>query len=724
MLDFVPVTGPASPTPLPIIRFGEFEVNLHSGELRQQGQKVKLQEQPFQVLVALLERPGEVVSREELRSKLWPADTFVDFDHSLNAAIKRLRDTLGDSAETPVFIETIPRRGYRFIGAINDPATPGEIVVAAAPEVRRTLSSRRWIAAAVLTLVTVGVLAWVVRRSPSRPTQVVERKLTANSSENRVDSAAVSPEGKYLAYTDNTGIYLKLIRTGETHPVPMPTDFSTHVRIEGWFPDGSHLLVSREEPSLKHVDGLPSIGHSLWNISVFGGSPRNLTDDGAAGSVSPDGSLIAFQRSDFGREEWVMRSDGAEQVRVAADKSSWVGSPKWSPDGNRIAYIRMAQTYTAREATLEVNEWRKHNAQTILSANNLGPSLYWLSNGSIVYALADPENGQVASLWMALPPESGNTVASPKRLTRGIGWINQVTGTVDGKVLAFLRENTVSSVYVGTLAPAGTHLFAHNKLTLDENQNLPFAWTPDSKSVFFSSNRNGSSEIFKQTANQSLAENVMSSSEELVQPRLAPDGSEILYISTPKSSDLKTPSSIFAIPIAGGTPRLILKDVGIWNVQCSPLPSAICMYSTMRGETTETFRFDMQSGRHSDPAQLDPSCNWSLSPDGLKRAIVCDGEKGTIRLRSTVTGETRKLTIKGWDELGSIVWSADGSLLFAVWHHESDTALLRVTLDGKVSPLLRSSDPEILGAIPSPDGRSLAIAGASTTRNVWQIENF
>ena len=83
--------------------------------------------------------------------------------------------------------------------------------------------------------------------------------------------------------------------------------------------------------------------------------------------MSPDGSHIAFQRRDIGREEWVMRSDGAEQVMVAADKSSWVGSPKWSPDGNRIAYIRMAQTYTAQVSTLEVNEWRKANARTILS---------------------------------------------------------------------------------------------------------------------------------------------------------------------------------------------------------------------------------------------------------------------------------------------------------------------------------------------------------------------
>ena len=103
----------------PIIRFSTFEVNLQTGELRRRGQKVKLQEQPFQVLAALLKNPGHLVTREELRSKLWPSDTFVDFDHSLNAAIKRLRDALGESAETPIFIETLARRGYRFIGSVE-----------------------------------------------------------------------------------------------------------------------------------------------------------------------------------------------------------------------------------------------------------------------------------------------------------------------------------------------------------------------------------------------------------------------------------------------------------------------------------------------------------------------------------------------------------------------------------------------------------------------------
>ena len=98
-----------------VIRFGTFEVDPRAGELRRDGSRVKLQEQPFQVLLALLERPGEVVTREDLRAKLWPEDTFVDFDHGLNAAVKRLRDALGDLAENPRFIETLPRHGYRFI---------------------------------------------------------------------------------------------------------------------------------------------------------------------------------------------------------------------------------------------------------------------------------------------------------------------------------------------------------------------------------------------------------------------------------------------------------------------------------------------------------------------------------------------------------------------------------------------------------------------------------
>jgi len=102
-----------------VVRFAEYEADLRSGELLRQGRRLKLQEKPFQVLAALLARPGELVTREELRQSLWPADTFVDFEHGLNTAVNKVREALRDSANNPRFIETLPRRGYRFIGQVD-----------------------------------------------------------------------------------------------------------------------------------------------------------------------------------------------------------------------------------------------------------------------------------------------------------------------------------------------------------------------------------------------------------------------------------------------------------------------------------------------------------------------------------------------------------------------------------------------------------------------------
>jgi DNA-binding winged helix-turn-helix (wHTH) protein len=108
-------------------RFGVFELDARSGELRKQGVKIKLQDQPLQILQILLEHPGEVITREQLQKRIWPSDTFVDFDHGLYNAIKKLREALGDVAATPRFVETLPKRGYRFIGTVNGAAAAGPI---------------------------------------------------------------------------------------------------------------------------------------------------------------------------------------------------------------------------------------------------------------------------------------------------------------------------------------------------------------------------------------------------------------------------------------------------------------------------------------------------------------------------------------------------------------------------------------------------------------------
>src|ERR1700733_13144853 len=125
-----------------LYRFGVFELEASTGELRRNGVKLKLQDQPYQVLLKLLEHAGQTVTREELRSTLWPADTFVDFETGLNTTIKRLRDTLGDSAENPAFIETVPKRGYRFIApVISSSSGPGSVADKVAPGRRVRLST-------------------------------------------------------------------------------------------------------------------------------------------------------------------------------------------------------------------------------------------------------------------------------------------------------------------------------------------------------------------------------------------------------------------------------------------------------------------------------------------------------------------------------------------------------------------------------------------------------
>ena len=114
----------SAPSAAPVLRFDKFELDLCAGELRKRGVKLRLQGQPLQVLAILLQSHGNLVTREELRNQLWPADTFVDFDHSLHNAIARLRETLGDSAQTPTYIETLPRRGYRFIAPVEEVPPP------------------------------------------------------------------------------------------------------------------------------------------------------------------------------------------------------------------------------------------------------------------------------------------------------------------------------------------------------------------------------------------------------------------------------------------------------------------------------------------------------------------------------------------------------------------------------------------------------------------------
>ena len=203
----------------------------------------------------------------------------------------------------------------------------------------------------------------------------------------------------------------------------------------------------------------------------------------------------------------------------------------------------------------------------------------------------------------------------------------------------------------------------------------------------------------------------MTSAEELWQPRLTPDGSEILYVSTPQSSDPETFSSIFAIPIAGGTPRLVLKDI-------SHLERAVCalaiddlLVQRRKGKYLENVPVRCERvGKVQIPRKSIPHAIGACPPmvrNERHRMLITTAER--FNSDPHLTGKTRDLVVKGWNELKNVDWSADGKSLLVSWdNHERDSALLKVTLDGKASVLLRSRND--LWAIPSPDGRLLAIA--------------
>jgi TolB-like protein/DNA-binding winged helix-turn-helix (wHTH) protein/Flp pilus assembly protein TadD len=168
-----------NPAPAPkAIRFGVFEIDPQAGELRKSGVKLKLQDQPFQVLMTLLDKPGMVVTREELRKKLWDTDTFVDFEHSLGTAINKIREALGDSAENPRFIETLPRRGYRFIAPVNEPSPHGRpfVVAGESQELEATrplplMSQTLWQRGAlgIAAVIAIAVLVWGIARNRVLP---------------------------------------------------------------------------------------------------------------------------------------------------------------------------------------------------------------------------------------------------------------------------------------------------------------------------------------------------------------------------------------------------------------------------------------------------------------------------------------------------------------------------------------------------------------------------
>ena len=719
-----------------VTRFGVFELDGAAQELRKNGARVKLQEQPFQLLSALLERPGQIVTREELRGKLWPADTFVDFDNSLNAAVKRVRDALGDSADTPVFIETVARRGYRWVAPVSTSAPASAVEPPAATRSVRWFWLMAISGSALLLLLGLGIGRYASRRGSVGRTrtrtrterQLRPRRLLANAPELPIRAAVLSPNGKLLAYSDPTGFYLREVDSGETHPVRLPKDFDA--TPESWFPDGGRLLVSSTVVPSKTA-GIAG----LWIVSVTGGAPHKLSEDGWGASVSPDGSQVAFTRGTYPNLEiWMMRADGEQQRRLVGQEGDFFGAVSWDPAGNRLAYVR-GRFHPGSEKVqgwIEMLDLTTGRTQIVLSAPGLYDLLNWTADGRLVYGLEEePPNPEGSNLWaVRINAATGLPAGTPARLTNDTGFATAVSASSDGRRLVFIKRAVQPDVYIARLTGGKAHLSAPQRFTFDERADLPYAWTADSKTVIFISDRDGVAHIFKQAVGMAAPELLAGGPDPISIARLNPAGTEVLYLSSTANGNSNL-RRLMSVPLAGGPPRLVLQQNGINNHQCARAPSTLCVFSVLRQGQIVFFTFDPDTGK-SRPLTVvnDPTpyaFNWTLSPEGGTLAVAKKliQPKTIIHLLPTGGGKPRDMVVQGCAGLWFLDWAADGKSLWGtVFTGGRNSALVSIDLRGRVTPLLKASALELGWAIPSPDGRQLAFWEASGSSNVWMSEHF
>ncbi len=641
------------------------------------------------------------------------------------------------------------RSAARSAAATAAPTGSGAARTEVAAPKTLAIRKRTWIAVSAAVLLMAGAFTWrlAMRRAPVSKPPMTQRQLTANSAGHGVKGAAVSPDGKYLAYSDDAGLHIKLVETGEMRTLPLPAEVaSAHATWlpAAWFPDGTRLLTNLE------AAGKPP---SIWILSLIGDAPHKFRDDGFAHSISPDGTRIAFTaaRTGLGVRQapstpvgeffgdqtiWLVGANGeAPRMLAQGDEATGFRQVAWSPDGSRIAYLKIHQVFDAFECAIEDRDLQGGPAVVVLTGANLCENpqgFWWAPDGRLIFSLAEPfPNGNDSNLWeVKLDPRTGKLEDKPTRITNWVGFsFASPTGTADGKRLTFLKSNFHSSVYIAELEAGGTKLTTPRRLTLDERNDWPTAWTSDSKAVLFWSDRNGPNQIFKQSIDQEVAETVAAGPEEDWLPRVSPDGMSIFYLASHQIED--NSQRLMRARTSGGSPQPVMEVPRFGNYACPRPPSDVCFVGQVSEDQKKLIfsTFDPLQGKAREVLTLDVHpgglYNWMPSPDG-SRIVFADYNplEGRIRLLSLKGEPERDIVVRGWAGFNSVDWAADGKSVFVSSQSPTSSTLLHVDPQGHATPLWDQRGAWKTWAIAAPNGRELAIMGMTSSSNVWMIENF
>jgi len=746
-----------------VVRFGAFEADLRTQELRKHGLRIKLPRQSFQVLEMLLDRPGELVSREELQKALWPADTFVDFENGLNNAVKRIRGALGDSADSPRFVETLPRLGYRFISTIDpqsksspsesaqisqiepqsgsnggthgdrppglrdtagEPGTNGnssDSLSSFASKTHRNSSSRLLrkiglIAFAALALGGIAFTLWRAGRSSALPTLTI---VPLTSYPGLEVGPTFSPDGTKVAFAwtggeerdDNFDLYVKVIGT-ET-PVQL-----THTPSLGlypsWSPDGRFIAFAR----LTLGDNRDDAG--LFLIPAVGGPERKLTDlvighyiyQGAI-TWSPDGKFLLYagpSENERTRSHVSLLNVETLETKRLPDPSEncqFITFPVLSPDGRTLAE---ACQLSFGLSSIYVTPFPNGKSRLLIQNKGDLGGLTWSKDGRcLIYAL----NGE---LWRIAA--SGGT---PERL-----WFAQdAQGPVispTGNRLAYMRSVFFSDLWSLPIdremrtTGSPTRFVAANV----EQKNPQFS--PDGTRVAFESVRSGSTEIWTSDAEGKNLQQLTNFRGPLTgTPRWSPDGKQIAFDSRASGRP-----EVYVIGADGGSPRMLPTTPDGGSV---PYWSHDGRWIYFVGGSTSNSQLYKVRPEGGKPVQLTRTGGFISmeSPDGKRLFYTSVGERVTIWSVS-VDGEDEH-RVAGIPDLGwpAFTITSQGILYYDTLEanptlHLYDFATGQLRNGSRVPGRPTSFNA---GITISPDGRSLLFPQISEeTSDLILVEGF
>jgi len=679
-----------------VIRFATFEVDLQAQELRKAGMRLKLTGQPFQVLAILLERPGTVVTREELQKRLWP-DTFVDVDHNLNTAINKIREALGDSSENPRFVETLQRRGYRFIGSILGNGTAALTAQAAensaigAPESAAATRGRFPLAllGAVLLLGVAGL--WIYKRRET-PAATLQHSLTRITFDEGLQSEPTwSPDGRYIAYSSNRGgkfnIWVQQVSLG--NPVQITKGSGNNWQPD-WSPDGKYIAYRSEsrEGGLYIAPALGGTGLER-KISYFGYFPR----------WSPDGSQILFRNhlKIIGMHDrfYVVDLKGGEPREVLADlipqQDYHTDSVAWHPDGKRISLLlwSLAPSPTFLTAPLSggaavKSEISPQAAKQFADASATGVTeligavkFSWAPSGKAIYF--DRIYRGTRNLWKVNIDPATLRVTDAERLTVGAGYDVQPVVSADGKRLAFSTEVRPVSTWVFPFDAMHGQLTGPGRPVTSAGLE---AWEPnlsrDGSKIVFQGIRNDRLNLWEKSLLDGHEIPIFVDEYRRVMPQWSPNGRQIAYCRrknpSPNEGQIFVWSSQNREEVAVTPPSRLELLAYDWFPDGKSLLVSQGASDTHRVEVWQ-YQVPALGSEATPPARKlisDPDhelYEQHISPDG--HWIVFEAFKNaapvesTIYVTPTLGGPLTRITEGGyWDDKPR--WSPDGKIIYYV----------------------------------------------------------